>query len=115
MKKRFTYIFSVNIFLTLISLVLFFIVDKSWTQVSIALIALLWLYGLTLFYHKTKLESLKDKVFNDLFNAIGICAILYACLVNSRFLVIQIITFIFLILMLVFSIYELVFLYKKET
>ena len=40
MKKRFTSIFSINILLAIISLVLFFI-DKNWTQIPITLIIFL--------------------------------------------------------------------------
>ena len=113
MKKRFAYIFIADIILTIITIILFFIIGEGWTQIPISLIIVfLWFYGLT---HKPNLPLFSNKTFNILFNSIGFLAIIYNPLEDSKILAIRIIAFIFQALIIIFSIYELIFLYKNET
>ena len=116
MKKRFTAIFIIDIILAIICMILFFIAEigeKGWISIPVMLvIVLLWIYGLT---HKSKLFLFNNKTFKHLFNFIGILALIYNSLADSKLLVIQIIAFIFLVLILAFSSYELVLVSKKKT
>ena len=116
MKKRFTYIFSIDILLAIISLVLFFI-TKGWVIIPMTLIIFLWAYGIIYVprRYKSNLPSFNDKTFSSVFDFIGIFGMLYTALTDNHLLVVHIIALICLLLILVFSIYGLVFIQKNKS
>lgn len=120
-NKLLTFIFKADSVLSTICLILFLVGQKTFVLIPLTLIAFIYIYELSfgitfLRQSKSWIQFLKRKEFKliNLSNATGLPAlILITLIINSNSFLAKIATYILLIFILSFNLYELIFTYKN--